>query len=240
MVSGTQEGQVHVEEDRARWTFRRGPLPEEEKRTSMEVVTGGSMVEASGGLAAVVLSILALSGVAPAYLAPIAAITLGAALMVESVALAIRYWRLPEEVVSGRWAMMEFAGGMVAQFAAGLTGFVLGILAVSGIASLALTTIAALVFGMALLFASGLPLRLNRFETTGEKTEISRFARLATRLATVGQLVIGGVAFVLAILALIGIAPAILTIVTLLIVGVAVLISGTAVGGRILLLLRNF
>jgi hypothetical protein len=138
--------------ERPRWAFQREPRsPEQEKRVSMEVVSSGSMIEAVGGFAAVVLSILALVSVAPTYLPPIAAIVLGIALLFEGGAVASRYWRLPDEVVTGRWASMELASGMVTEFLAGVAGVVLGILALLGFAGILLTTIAGLVFGTALL-----------------------------------------------------------------------------------------
>ena len=71
----------------------------------------------------------------------------GVALLFEGGMVASRYWRLPEEVVAGRWASMELTGGMIAEFLAGVAGVVLGILALLGFASLLLTTIAGLVFG---------------------------------------------------------------------------------------------
>ena len=100
----------------------------------MEVVSSGSMIEAAGGFAAIILCILSMSGVAPIYLLPIATIVIGTALLFEGGAVASRDWKLPEEISTGRWASMELAGGMIAEFLAGVTGVILGIVASPGLA----------------------------------------------------------------------------------------------------------
>ena len=252
MVSSSIEGNAQQsqtleprQEDRgvehSRWAFQREPWsPEREKRVSLEVVSSGSMIEAVGGFAAVVLSILALATVAPTYLPPIATIALGIALLFEGGLVASRYWKLPEEVVAGRWASMELAGGMITEFLAGVAGVVLGILALLGFASLLLTTIAGLVFGAALVLGGGLPIRLNCLEADKETPEGTyRFSRFMTRFAAIVQVALGAAGCVLAILALLGFFPVILTTVTLLIVGVAVLLSGSAIANRIMGLLHR-
>jgi hypothetical protein len=109
-----------------------------------------------------------------------------------------------------------------------------------GFASILLTTIAGLVFGAALLLGSGLPVRLNYLEMDKEKPETAhRFGHFITRFAAVVQVVFGTAGCVLAILALVGISPVILTTVTLLILGIAVLLSGSAVTSRVMGLLHR-
>ncbi len=223
--------------DRPRWTFQYEPWsPEQEQRVSMEVVSTGSMIEAVGGFAGVVLSILALAGIAPLYLLPITVIVLGIALLFEGGTVAARYWRLPVEVVAGRWASIELAGGMIAEFLAGAAGIALGILALVGIANLLLTTIAGLVFGAALLAGSGLPVRLGFLETgSGQGAAAARsFGRRAPSFAAVAQFVLGAAGGILAILALVGFSPAMLTNAALLILSIGLLWSGSMVTGRIM------
>lgn len=230
------------ETESPRWAYRREPLtPEQERLVSMEVVSNGSMIAATGGFATVVLSILALSSLAPTYLPPIAAMALGIALLFEGGAVATWYWKLPDEVSSGRWASTELASGMVIEFLAGITGITLGIVALSGFASLLLTTIAVLVFGGALLFGSGLPARLNYLETPKEEKPAGthRFGRMMTWYAAIVQAVVGAGVCILAILALVGIGTATLTSVALLALGGAVLFSGSAVTSRIMGLLHR-
>ena len=125
------EGERRTEHER--WTSGFEPWsPEYERRVSMEVVTSGSMIEATAGFAAIVLSILSLVNILPMYLVPIATLVIGIGLLFEGGAVAFRYWRLPAEISAGRWASMELAGGMIAEFVAGITGVVLGILAILG------------------------------------------------------------------------------------------------------------
>ncbi len=227
------------------WRLGREPWsPEYERRVSMEVVTSGSMIEAAGGFAAIILAILSFATVVPVYLVPVATIVLGVALLFEGGAVATRYWRLPLEIATGRWASTELAIGMFAEFLAGVSGVVLGILALLGFAPIALLSAAVLVFGVALLLGSGLTSRLNHLEYEGreESRQTERFswpARFVSRVATGFQFLIGLGAMLLAILALVGIASTVLIMTSVLIVGLAAFLSGTAISSRIMHLLHR-
>jgi hypothetical protein len=135
------EGERRVE--REKWMFE-PRSPEYEKRVSMEVVTSGSMIAATAGMGALALTIIALSGVASAYLVPIATIVIGSALVFEGGAVTLRFWRLPEELAAGNWASASLAEGMMAAFLSGIAGLVLGILAVIGVVTFELVTICAI------------------------------------------------------------------------------------------------
>ena len=106
-----------------------------------------------------------------------------------------------------------------------------------------LAAVAALVFGVALVFGSGLTFRLNHLElkVEGEETKRDSYLRYQNlNLITVGvQIVFGFTAALLGILALFGVTPMGLTMVSLLIVGISVLLSGTAVSNRIMHLLQR-
>ena len=238
-----REGERKPEHER--WMFRHEPWsPEYERQVSMEVVTSGSMIEAVGGFAAIVLAILSFATVAPAYLMPVATIALGMALLFEGGAVAVRYWRLPAEIATGRWASTELAVGMFAEFVAGLVGITLGILALLGIAATTLLSTAVLVFGVALLLGSGLTSRLNRLEfkvgeESPEKESPYRYVRFINRTATGIQVLIGLGATVLGILSLVGIASLTLTMISVLILGCSALLSGTAISSRIMHLLHR-
>ncbi len=237
---------MESEKKRERWTFGREPRsPERERQVSMEVVSSGSMIEATGGFAAVILAILGFATVAPAYLIPIAAIALGVALLFEGGAVAARYWRLPEEIAAGRWASTELAVGMFAEFAAGVAGVVLGILSLLALAPVTLLSTAILVFGIALVLGSGLTYRLNSLEYavgpggTREREEFNWFARFVDRAAVGIQVLIGLVTTILGILALVGIASAALVTTSVLIIGFSALLSGSAVSSRIMHLMHR-
>jgi hypothetical protein len=242
----TKVGEMsEMEKEKAggRWTLPREPWsPEREQRVSMEVVSSGSMVEATGGFAAIILSILSMANVAPLYLVPVITIVLGAALLFEGAAVASRYWRLPAEISTGRWSAMELAGGMIAQFVGGLTGVILGIVALAGSYPVTLSAVAVLVFGIVLILSSGLTFRLNHLESGSEGREMKLESFLDYRsidMVAVGvQIICGATAAVLGIIALFSVNPLTLTMISQLILGISVLLSGTAVSNRIMHVLR--
>lgn len=241
---GDMGPEKEVAGERERWAYPRELWsPERERQVSMEVVSSGSMIEATGGFAAIILSILSMANVAPLYLMPTAALVIGVALLFEGGAIASRYWQLPEEITAGRLASMELAGGMIAEFFAGLTGVILGLLALAGNYPLTMSSVAVLIFGVALLASSGLTYRLNHLEskTEGEEAHREMFLRFrSVRLGAVGvQIIFGATAALLATIALFGVGSMGLTMISLLILGISVLLSGTAVSNRILHLLHR-
>ncbi len=222
--------------ERDRWMYER-ESPERQRQVSLEFVSSGSMIEAVGGFAAIVLSILSLVNVAAVYLIPIAAIAIGAALFFEGGAVMARYWRLPAEISTGPWASTELAVGVLAEFLAGATGVTLGILALVGLAPPMLTATVVLVFGVALVLGSGLTARLNRLEW-GE-AEKHPSIQAINRAATGTQFLLGFAAAVLGILALLSFYPFLLTTVSMLLIGIATFLSGTAISSRIMYALHR-
>ena len=116
---------------------------------------GGLTAEFLGGIAGIVLGILALFGTAPTVLMPAAVIVFGAALLLGSAAAAELNWvantptgQPANETVRG--ATTAASGGHVM---VGLSALVLGILAVIGITPLVLTLVALLALGTAMLFS---------------------------------------------------------------------------------------
>lgn len=230
---------------RKHWMFSHEPwTPEETRKMSMEVIYSGSMVEAACGIGAIVLAILAFSMVVPAYLMPIAMIVLGGGLLIESGAVASRYSRLHSDMDQGFTATTASIMGMLAQFAAGAAGVTLGILSMLGLAPGILLPVAVLGFGGGLVLGSGLTARLNWLESNpGNESKENGNPGFATYLvnylAAGIQVLIGLGVTVLGIITLAGVAPFILTIVSVLVIGVAVFLSGTAVSFRIMQLLRR-
>jgi hypothetical protein len=200
--------------------------------TSMEVIGGGATVEAIGGGAAGVLAILGLAGVLPMFMAPIATLAIGAALAAEGGALVARCSALINRAGGGRSAMAELGGGTSAELLGGGAGIVLGILALLGVASTILVAAAVVTFGGALLFGSAATSRLNAAAETANETHAQRLAREAVWVAMGAQVLTGLAAVVLGVIALVGLAPMTVSLVALLAVGAAVLLSGSAVGGR--------
>jgi hypothetical protein len=217
-------------------------MGEHEKR-AMEVTGAGAMTESIGAAAAIVLSIVGLAGALPGAMMAIAAIVLGAAILLDAAAVSARYRRL----VGDAWGSesprvrAELGGGISAESIAGITGIVLGILALLGLAPLALCTVALIVFGAALIFGSAAKGRFASVSTAhygiGEKAR--HVIDEALSLSSSGEVLVGIGAIVLGILALLGVQPATLVFVGFLAVACAILLAGTALGARMFAVLRH-
>jgi hypothetical protein len=209
---------------------------EPEKRREMEFLAGGSTAEVLGGAAAVVLAILGLAGMLPVYMAAVATIAVGAALFFEGGSMAAKCRRIISEAGGGRIEAAEIGGGMTAEITAGLAGVTLGVLALLGAVPMTLIAIAAIVFGGSLLISSGATSRMNEAAvSSGEGNETAKaVAREAVSASAGAQVLIGLGGAVLGILALLNLNPMVLTLVAMLIIGFSILLSGTAIGGRML------
>jgi len=203
---------------------------------TLRLTVGGSLAEGIAGGVAVILAILALGNVLPGMLLSISVIAIGLALLFQGGAIAARFSKLLSETPRERWAV-EFEGGTTAEFLGGAAGVALGILSLLGMAPISLASVAAIVFGGALILGSGTVDSLNHLEFVSrmERTVPSPYTARDAVSAAVGiQVLIGLVSLVLGILALAGRSAEILTLVAMLCVGFAVLLSGTALSGRLL------
>jgi hypothetical protein len=226
-------------EDRERFA-RREPEPERERERSVKAVAGGSIAEAACGAATVVIAILALAGILPGYLAAIATIVFGVALIAQGGAIAARFRHLLRETAPSELdARTELGGGMGAELIGGATGIVLGILALIGVGTAVLLPIAVIVFGGALLLGSGATMDLGTLTVPGQHERFAHVARQASQAASGTQALVGVGAIVLGILALVGFDPLVLTLVALLALGAAVLLSGATISGRMASLIRR-
>lgn len=202
-----------------------------------EVIATGSTVEAVAGSAAVVLAILGLAGVSPAFLAAIATIAVGAALLSEGGAIATRYSELLSEITESGLDSAELGAGTTTEFMGGVAGIVLGILALLGVSRWPLLSVAAIVFGGSLLLGSTLVSELNRLTVVtrmrSRGKQMDGVTREAVKAAVGTQVLVGLGAAVLGILGLIGISAHALTLVAFLSVGGAILFSGSALSARL-------
>ncbi len=195
-------------------------------------VAGGSATEALVGIGAVVLTIIGLAGVVPHLMLSIAVIAVGAALLIEGAAIAAEFSQLASRAGGGPATDLELGGGTAMEFLGGAAGVVLGILALIGVAPVMLNSIAAIVFGATLVLSTGSIGQLREVGpdyTTGE--------RVARRTVTGGvgvQALVGIGAIALGIIALVGYNPRLLTLVAVLAVGAALLITGAAVTARLM------
>ncbi len=215
-----------------------GATPRE--KTSAKVIASGSLSEGILGAGAVVLAILGLLGIFPALFLYIATIAIGAALLFEGGAVSSRISSLTHDRTLSRAEAEEIGTGMTAEFLAGIAGVALGILALVGVAPITLTSIAMITFGAALVFGSGSTARINSFSFEHYENDTARqVARESVTAAAGVQMLVGIGAVVLGILALLGIFPLILNLVAVLAIGGSDLISGGAIGSRMMSMFRR-
>jgi hypothetical protein len=207
----------------------------------LEIITGGSLAEAIGGIAVVVLSILGLAHVAPNFMIPIATLVVGGALLFQGASVAIEYSELIHRIGGSTLQNTTLGGGVSTEILAGVAGIVLGILALLAIDPAVLLPVAVIVFGGALVISSGEISRLNslKMEVSGAHETAQHVANEAMTAASGTQVLIGLASIVLGILALIGLNPGVLSLVALLAIGTAILLSGTAVSGKMMSMLYS-
>lgn len=207
----------------------------------MEAGMGRSGAAAAGGIAAVVLAIIGLANVNPAFMASVATIALGIALLFKGAAIATEYRDVLSKLDSGTLQQAELGGGMSAELLAGGAGIALGILALLGIQTSILTPIAAIVFGVALLMSAGVTNRMNhlKIKSSGAEDMAQRIAEEATTVAVDAEMLVAIGAVVLGILSLVGLIPMTLTLVAMLAIGGASILVGSAVGSKMAHMFRR-
>ena len=193
---------------------------------------GSSMFQTIGGAAAIVLSILGLANLYPAYMVAISTIAIGAVLATQGVALGSRYSRLVAET-GGRHGGAEIGTGLTAEFIAGAAAVALGILSLLGLDATILTPIAVIVLGSGMLIGAGVPSRLAHLAAgSSEHPHFQHLVNEAVSASAGAEVLVGGGAVVLGIIALVGSIPVTLTLVALLAMGASTMMTGTAVAGK--------
>jgi hypothetical protein len=209
--------------------------------------SSGLLAEAVGGIATIVLAVLALSGISQEYLLPIATIVFGAALLIEGTSMATNFVHVLS--VGAGEAAEAGISGVSAVLLGGVSGFILGVLALVGIAPGALASAAIIVFGNALVLSSAAASNLNSI-----KLRAFGGGSVAGPLGSIGassagaQVLAGLAVIVLGILALAGPAGAgggaanaaggstgtVLDLVALIVAGAAILITGNGMKNAVL------
>lgn len=203
--------------------------PQEETVATMEA---GSVGEAVAGAAGLVLAILGLLGILPLTLDAIAGIALGVALLLGGAALAARYSRAIPPTALPR-ARHDISGALGLQAIAGIAAVVLGVLALLGVSSLELLAVTVIVLGAALLAVGGGMARLGR-SARWLRGDPGRSGEVDSASVAAGwEALIGVAAVVLGILALTGRSPLMLTLIAMLSVGAALLVTGSLVASRL-------
>jgi hypothetical protein len=214
------------------------------ERRSIEVAGAGATTEAIGAAGAIVLAIIGLAGMVPGAMMAVATIVLGAAIFLDAITVGARYNRLVREAYEsdGTVSRMEVGGGISAGTIGGIAGVVLGVLALLGFMPPLLCSIALIVFGGALLFASGAKARLASLGTLGYGVsgQTRHIVDEAIAASSGGELLIGIGAVVLGILALLMQSlTQTFVFVGFLGVGAIILLSGSAISARMMSILRR-
>ncbi len=209
---------------------------QKEDKVLERTLISGSSTEALTGAGAVVLAILGLAHIAPQMMAAVSAIALGAALIMDGAAVAAEYSRILAESGNGKASKAELGGGLSTQIVGGAAAVALGVLALLNIEAQALLAIAAIVLGITVVSSGGVTTRLNalKIEISDEHELAKRIAREAMTTATGTDVLVGLAAVVLGILALVGIASSTLTLVAMLALGASILLTGSAVVGKMM------
>ncbi len=201
------------------------------------VESTGSLVEAVGGIAVIVLSIIGLASATAGTLTAVALIILGVALLAESGAIATEFTRLfSNGAASG--ATVEI-GGMPAGIAIGGAVLVLGILSLIGVGTAALVPAAIIAAGGLLLISGPAMARMSevRNQASGYPDAVQNLMRTAASssaafkvLAGIAAIVLGILSFTVAGGAAMG-APDTLSLVALIVLGGSLLFSGGSLTG---------
>lgn len=200
--------------------------------TSSDVASYGGFVDALGGIATVVLAIIGLAGVKPEVLVSIATVVFGAALLIQGGAMLTEFATTdgtPEDSASS-------GGGLSALFLVGFAGIVLGVLALLGVHSGILTSVAAIAFGGALVISSTAVWQLLTSRSVAARFQSrSPMLRIMASEVAAGssglQAMAGLAVIVLGILAVAGIFTQGLTLIAFLVAGAAIVLTGSSLSG---------
>lgn len=189
-------------------------------------MVGGSLTEASGGAAAIILAILGLISIAPAQMVAIATIVLGVSFVLLGGLMAVRFSRTFSASETGAMPGEALSEGIAVESMCGGTGVVLGILALLGPNAPVLIPAAVIVFGAGLLVASATVARADAVNQA--------HGSLPHPIAMPGpEALIGLSGIVLGVLALAGFTPLTLSLVAVLTYGFAVMLKGTSLANTV-------
>jgi hypothetical protein len=202
--------------------------------TAAKVVRGGSLVSGIAGAGTVLLAILGLSKIMPEAMIPLAVIALGAAFLFEGGAIAARFADFVSETSRTRREVSKLGTGVTMEVAGGIIGAILGILAILNVLPGILTPVAILVYGITLVFGSGVTTWFDSLLTarSGEQGPHSHTAHEAVVVSAGIQFILGLTGVILGILTLVGISPSIMILTALVCTGFATLVTGTALSAR--------
>jgi hypothetical protein len=198
----------------------------------------GLLTEGAAGIAVIVLTVIALAGIRTDVLASIVAIVIGIGLMVQafnSAADAVR--GMPANATASQQEA-TFGGEIMVDCLSGLTGIVLGILALVGMNAAHLLPPALIVFGGSLLLGGAIGMR-PRHVAVSSGTETRTVTYQGPVAAYGAEVLIGLAAIVLGIVSLMLASGAMLVLVGFLAVGAALLLASASFAGAVLRLFET-
>lgn len=198
------------------------------RATDVEPV--GLLTEGAAGIAVIVLSIIALAGTSPGALASIVTIIIGVGLMVQAFNSAAE---MSKAMAGNTVAMPDLGGDVMVDLLCGITGIVLGILALVGISAPYLVPSALIVFGGALLLGGAISMRPRSTQRTAPGGETQVVSYQSSAAAGGLEILVGIAAIVLGILSLIFVGSGILVLVGFLAVGAALLMASATFSGTV-------
>ncbi|MFZ1932593.1 MAG: hypothetical protein WCB27_17015 [Thermoguttaceae bacterium] len=205
----------------------------------LSLIVSDATVGVIGGIATLILTIIGLSGLVPAYLLGVSCIVVGATfLMLAASGITwARMFRFGQRQET--WNQILLRMGVFAAIAAGFAGITLGILNLVFPALVSLTAISVIALGAGLIWHSTVMANVGRFTRDSVAEHRGSFGGTALSLAPVREFLVGTGAVVLGILALLGIVPVTLTLVGLLMLGAALIFSHLTVCGATLATLKG-
>jgi hypothetical protein len=211
-----------------------------ESGISGESAAYGGFVDALGGIATIVLAVIALSGVKAEVLLAIATIVFGAALLIQGGAMLSEFAQIEATAPTSTGSS---GAGLSGLFLVGAAGIVLGVLALLGVYALVLTSVATIAFGGALIVSASAVWQL-----LTSRSMASRFPGRGSMLSAIASDVAAGssgvqgmaglAVIVLGILAVSGTYSLTLTLVALLVAGAALVMTGSTLSGTMIGFMR--
>jgi hypothetical protein len=207
---------------------------------SAQAAAYGGLIDAVGGVATVILAIIALTGLDQAMMSAIATVVFGGALLIQAGTILSEYAHAMYPTGTAVISTERFgSGGLSMMFLVGAGGIILGVLALLGIASSTLTAVAVIAYGSALVLSSNSVKQLQLLQSvpTPRATTPTGSELLADEMASGSagvQVVVGLAAIVLGILAAAGGNPGVLTVIALLVLGASLVLTGSTLSGLVL------
>lgn len=206
----------------------------EGKGFASEAEPVGLLTEGAAGIATIVLAVIALAGIKVEALASITTIVIGIALIVQAFNNVAEHWKAAMDNPAMAQQRGQIGGEVMVNCLSGISGIVLGILALVGANAVHLVPAALVVFGGALLLSGGVSMWLAAVPMVPSAGQTQVVFYEGSAAASGMEILVGIAAIVLGILSLIMTATWVLVLVGFIAVGAALLMVGAAFSGAVL------